>query len=151
MGKEKLLNKPLKDLNRGQSFSSFGPPGIDDAFAARGGHSLQESVFSGSFPVAWLISAFHKIFVPCPVLLLFIHISLINYNKHGILIHIFINVNPILLKVSGQATQIYGTPQYGNGVPGKWKWVLKILIPGKPADDFHCRGKAGQFPDVLLP
>lgn len=94
MGKEKLLNKPLKDLNRGQSFSSLGPPGIDDAFAARGGHSFQESVFSGSFPVAWLISAFHKIFVPRPVLLLFI--NCINYNKHGILIHIFINVNQTL-------------------------------------------------------
>lgn len=74
MGKEKLLNTPLKDLNRGQSFSSLGPPGINDAFTARGGHSFQESVFSGSFPVAWLISAFHKILVPC-VLLLFINIS----------------------------------------------------------------------------
>jgi hypothetical protein len=75
LGKEKLLNTPLKDLSCGQSFSSLGPPGINDTFAARGGHSFQESVFSGSFPVAWLISAFHKILVPCPVLLLIVNIS----------------------------------------------------------------------------
>lgn len=150
MGKEKLLNKPLKNLNRSQSFSSFGPPGINDAFAARGGHSFQESVFSGSFPVAWLISAFHKIVVPCPVLLLYYQYRFINCHKHGILIHIFINVNLLFLKVLAQGTQICGIPQYGNGVPGKWKQVLKISIPEKPADGFHCRGKAGQFPDVLL-
>ena len=91
--------------------------------------------------------------------------------------HIFINVNrqavtkyqfsqflgwknnfnsplkPILffLKGSGKGTQICGIPQYGSGVPDRWKWVLKILIPGKPAGGFHCRGKVGQSPDVLLP
>jgi small ligand-binding sensory domain FIST len=63
----------------------------------------------------------------------------------------FINVNPLLWTVLGKGTQKYGIPQYGNGVPGKWKWVLKIVIPGKPVDGFHCRGTAGQFPDVLLP
>jgi hypothetical protein len=68
LGKESLLNTPLKDLNRGQSFSSLGPPGIDNALSARGGHSFQKSVFSGSFPVTWLISAFHKILVPCLLL-----------------------------------------------------------------------------------
>jgi len=149
LGKEKLLNKPLKDLNRGQSFSSLGPPGVDDTFAARGGHSFQESVFSGSFPVAWLIRAFHKIFVPYPVLLLFININYINHNKHGILIHIFINVNPPLLTVLGSGTQICGIPRYGSGAPGRWKWVLRTLIPGTPAGGFRCRGKAGQFPDLL--
>ena len=77
MGKEKLLNKPLLNLNRGQSFSSLGTPGINDAFAAWGRHSFQESVFSGSFPVAWLISAFHKIIVPCRVLLLVFNISIL--------------------------------------------------------------------------
>jgi hypothetical protein len=44
-----------------QSFSAFGPPGPDHPFSARGGHSFEKSVFSGSFPVAWLKCTFHKI------------------------------------------------------------------------------------------
>lgn len=83
-------------------------------------------------------------------MLLVININWLNYNKHEILIHIFINVNPLLLKVSGKETQKYGIPQCGNEVPGKWKWVLKTAIPEKPVDGFHCHGKAVQFRDVLL-
>jgi hypothetical protein len=58
LGKEKSFNRSL-NLQR-QSFSAFGPPGPDHPFAARGGHSLEKSMFSGSFPVAWLKCSFHK-------------------------------------------------------------------------------------------
>ncbi len=63
LGKEKLFNTSVDKLYRGQSFSAFGPPGVDDPSSAGCRHSFQKSVFSGSFPVARLKCPFHKILI----------------------------------------------------------------------------------------
>jgi hypothetical protein len=56
-----MKNPSIRLFLQCQSFSALGPSGPNHPSAARGGHSFEKSMLSGSFSIAWLKCTFHKI------------------------------------------------------------------------------------------